>query len=1004
MNKVAVLVVAVLCLVTCGSSISSAQTLSYNLDSPSYQISKDSDGFDRIEMTGFRSNTLPGNPVLPSQTVNLLVHPDVIYPTIKVTVVAEDFETLDGTYSIRPAGPHTARVDDQYVYSWSRAANIAEGKNMDVYGQDAFFPSESVRAEPHSQLRQWKFIRVVFRPFQYNPVSGELRWTKRVQFNITYDRSSDQAGPVKAADSAGTVARGVAPSIFYNYSELKDAYTSGKMADQTSGTTYDYVIITTNEIVAETPKLADFIAHKEDQGHSVLLVTEDDFDGLTGQAPNNRAEKIRQWLIDNYVGYGIEYVLLIGNPSPFESGEGDIPMKMCWPRFGKGTYEEAPTDMFYADLTGNWDRDGDGYFGEWSDFTGTGGVDLTAEVAVGRIPVYDPTNTYLQYILTKIIKYENEVNPTWRNSILLPMSFLKRGYDSAQLAEQMKDDYLTARGWSTWTQYQQGSMCPEEDSIYESDEELVGGTVVRDRWAANHFGIVCWSGHGTSWSAIVGSNDCIGGLLFQCLHVVELGNSYPSFTFQISCMNGYPEDSANLGYMLLRVGAICTVSATRASWFNSGVLYGEFDDWATNLGMAYQYVNGVTQQIEAGKALNQTRLALLPIVDEELLMNLYVHNLYGDPSTNISGITNTPPVADNQTVAVSTGTPTAITLTASDAEMHSLTFYTMVSPKHGTLTGSAPNVTYTPNAGYAGPDSFTFRVRDKYSYSNTATVSLIVGGYVLNIVKDGAGSGSVTSAPGGIDCGAGCSGNYNRGAVVTLTATPDAGSALKSWNDASCPGNGDCVVTMDADKTITATFEPDLDDDGISTAVENAGPNGGDGNRDGTPDAQQSLVSTFQDTNGNYVTLVADGGATLARVEADRNPSAGDAPAGTSFPCGFLEFRLLGVAPGGSAMVTVILHQKTDINSYYKYGPEPGTPTPHWYKFMYAQSTGAQIYQEATQTRIVLNFVDGGRGDDDLTANGVIDDIGAPSLGTTAASSGGGGGGGGGCFIESLLN
>jgi hypothetical protein len=92
---------------------------------------------------------------------------------------------------------------------------------------------------------------------------------------------------------------------------------------------YDYVIITTNAIEAGSTKLASFITHKQSLGHTVLVVTEDDFGGLTGQAPNHKAERIRQWLKNNYVSKGIKYVLLIGDPHPYESGEGDIPMKMC---------------------------------------------------------------------------------------------------------------------------------------------------------------------------------------------------------------------------------------------------------------------------------------------------------------------------------------------------------------------------------------------------------------------------------------------------------------------------------------------------------------------------------------------------------------------------------------------------------------------------------------------------------------------------------------------------
>ena len=132
--------------------------------------------------------------------------------------------------------------------------------------------------------------------------------------------------------------------------------------------TYDYVIITTNDIVENSSELDFFIKMKENNGHSVLVVTQDDFEGLTGQSPNDRADKIRKWLKDNYIGLGIEYVLLVGDPNPDNTKDpgdsvGDIPMKMCWPRYFRvGT--GAPTDLYFSDLDSNWDLDGDGYYHE----------------------------------------------------------------------------------------------------------------------------------------------------------------------------------------------------------------------------------------------------------------------------------------------------------------------------------------------------------------------------------------------------------------------------------------------------------------------------------------------------------------------------------------------------------------------------------------------------------------------------------------------------------------
>ena len=77
--------------------------------------------------------------------------------------------------------------------------------------------------------------------------------------------------------------------------------------------------------------------------------------------------------------------------------------------------------------------------------------------------------------------------------------------------------------------------------------------------------------------------------------------------------------------------------------------------------------------------------------------------------------------------------------------------------------------------------------------------------FALTVGRAGAGTGGVTSAPAGIDCGADCSEIYDSGTVVTLTATAGANSAFTGWTGA-CSGSGGCSVTMDAAKSVTATF------------------------------------------------------------------------------------------------------------------------------------------------------------------------------------------------------
>ena len=69
----------------------------------------------------------------------------------------------------------------------------------------------------------------------------------------------------------------------------------------------------------------------------------------------------------------------------------------------------------------------------------------------------------------------------------------------------------------------------------------------------------------------------------------------------------------------------------------------------------------------------------------------------------------------------------------------------------------------------------------------------------------GSGTGSIVSAPAGIVCGDVCEASFRDGSPVTLTATATTGSDFTGWSG-DCAGPGDCVVAMDADHQVTATF------------------------------------------------------------------------------------------------------------------------------------------------------------------------------------------------------
>jgi hypothetical protein len=87
---------------------------------------------------------------------------------------------------------------------------------------------------------------------------------------------------------------------------------------------------------------------------------------------------------------------------------------------------------------------------------------------------------------------------------------------------------------------------------------------------------------------------------------------------------------------------------------------------------------------------------------------------------------NAAPVAAAQSVSTTAGSALAITLTATDADSTTLTYVIVSNPSHGTLSGSGSALTYTPDAGFSGADSFTFKANDGFSDSNVATVSITV--------------------------------------------------------------------------------------------------------------------------------------------------------------------------------------------------------------------------------------------------------------------------------------
>jgi photosystem II stability/assembly factor-like uncharacterized protein len=135
-------------------------------------------------------------------------------------------------------------------------------------------------------------------------------------------------------------------------------------------------------------------------------------------------------------------------------------------------------------------------------------------------------------------------------------------------------------------------------------------------------------------------------------------------------------------------------------------------------------------------------------------------------------------------------------------------------------------------------------------------------------------------------------------------------------------------------------------------------------------DDRSAVVS---DANGRAVSISTNAGR-LVNAGAVSLPSEVEPPADQIFANGAFSFAIEGLAAGATVQVAIKLPSGTRPQHYYKYGPEAGNATPHWYLFDAASGPGAQIVGDT----VILTLVDNGRGDSDPTP-GRIADPGAPS-------------------------
>ena len=107
-------------------------------------------------------------------------------------------------------------------------------------------------------------------------------------------------------------------------------------------------------------------------------------------------------------------------------------------------------------------------------------------------------------------------------------------------------------------------------------------------------------------------------------------------------------------------------------------------------------------------------------------------------------------------------------------------------------------------AGWSGACTGTSTCTVTMDAAKNVTATFTRRTYILTVTRTG--SGTITSTPLGIYCGAACSATYDAGATVTLTATPDADATFAGWSGACVRAPARAPSRWTRAKTVVATF------------------------------------------------------------------------------------------------------------------------------------------------------------------------------------------------------
>ncbi len=264
----------------------------------------------------------------------------------------------------------------------------------------------------------------------------------------------------------------------------------------------EYIIITCDSLVDAFEPLAHW---KTKKGVYAKIVTVEDIcANFSGDHTRDDASKIRNFIYEARES-GALYILL-GGQCDFEHGEEIVPRRDAFAPCGSDDYPDEdtiPCDLYYSDLTRNWDMDFDGVYGEKGIY-GDDAVDIYSDIFVGRAPVKNTRQ--VENFISKVITYEKNPNPDYIKKIYLPQGFLFEDNPGEQINDTIAE-IIEPYGWQISKQYQTGAGAAGIDETVVSDSMNSGFNL--QHWVGHGmwYGVFYGDGRPGHWHAYYDSDD-----------------------------------------------------------------------------------------------------------------------------------------------------------------------------------------------------------------------------------------------------------------------------------------------------------------------------------------------------------------------------------------------------------------------------------------------------------------------------------------------------------------